>query len=118
MCKKPIDLPNPTRPNPTRRVGSVFKAWWVVLGYNFLLRVGLGLGHKITNQQTRPDPPIFNIYLKYIIYLINFFIKKSPLGNFYIYIYIYLKNKNSCRAALPQFFLLILIIYIYIILYN
>ena len=79
--------PDSTRPNPMRQVGPVFKAWWVVLGYNFLLRVGLGLGHKITNQQTRPDPPIFNIYLKYIIYLINFFIKKSPLGHLYVYIF-------------------------------
>ena len=28
--------PNPTQPNPTRRVGSVFKAWWVGLQKNFL----------------------------------------------------------------------------------
>ena len=32
VFKKPTDLPNPTQPNPTHRVGSVLKAWWVGLG--------------------------------------------------------------------------------------
>ena len=28
---------------------------------------------KLQTHQIRPDPPLFNIYLKYIMYLINFF---------------------------------------------
>ena len=48
VCKKPTDPSNPTQPNPTRRVESVFKAWWVGLGWvtNFFFiagRVGFGL---------------------------------------------------------------------------
>ena len=38
VCKKPIDPPN-----PTHRVWSIFRVWWVRLGYkkNFLVgRVG------------------------------------------------------------------------------
>ena len=43
VCRKPTNSPNPTRPDPTRRIGSVFRAWWVGLGYkkNFITgRVG------------------------------------------------------------------------------
>ena len=92
VYKKPTNSPNPTRPEPTRRIGSVFRAWWVGLGYKIFFDRGLGSVWVIKLQtcQTWPDPPIFNIYLKYIIYLIIF------------------KN-TSCRAALPWFLLLILI---------
>ena len=44
--------PDPTQPNPTRRVGSVFKAWWVGLGWvtkKFLIVDQVSLGHKISN---------------------------------------------------------------------
>ena len=34
VCRKPID--------PTRRVGSVFKTWWVGLGYKIFLYNGSG----------------------------------------------------------------------------
>ena len=33
VYKKPTNSPNLTRPEPTRRIGSVFRAWWVGLGY-------------------------------------------------------------------------------------
>ena len=42
--------PNLTRPNLTRWVGSVFRAWWVGLQKIILQRIGLGLDHKITNS--------------------------------------------------------------------
>ena len=42
VCRKPTNPPNLTRPNPTRRVGSVFKAWWVELGYKFFFNSGSG----------------------------------------------------------------------------
>ena len=69
VCRKPIDLPNPTQPNSTRRVGLVFKAWWVGLGYKKIFYSGSGWVWviKLQTRQTRPDSPIFNIYLKYII---------------------------------------------------
>ena len=75
VCRKPIDPPNPIRPNTTHRVGSIFRAWWVGLGYKKKFYSGSGWVWviKLQTRQTRPDPPIFNIYLKYIIYLIIFF---------------------------------------------
>ena len=33
VCRKPTDPPNSTQPNSTHRVGLVFKAWWVGLGW-------------------------------------------------------------------------------------
>ena len=33
VCRKPTNPSNPTQPNSTRRVGSVFKASWVGLGW-------------------------------------------------------------------------------------
>ena len=36
------NLPKPTRPNPARQVGSVFRAWWVGLGYKFFFDSGSG----------------------------------------------------------------------------
>ena len=88
VCRKPTNSPNPTQPNPTRQVGSVFKAWWVGLGYKIFFYSGSGWVWiiKLQTRQTRPDPPIFNIYLKYIIYLILFF--KSAVGHLYIFKYI------------------------------
>ena len=75
VCRKPTNPSNPTWVNPTRQVGSVFKAWWVGLGYKYFFNSGSGWVWVIKLQtcQTRPDPPIFNIYLKYIIYLIYLF---------------------------------------------
>ena len=80
------------KPDPTRRNGSVFRAWWVGWGYKkkFYNEPGWVWVIKLQTRQTWPDPPIFNIYLKYIIYLIIF------------------KN-TSCKAVLPSFLLLILI---------
>ena len=75
----------PAKPDPTHRVGSVFKAWWVGLGYQKNYYSGSGWVWVI-KLQTRPDPPIFNIYLKYILYLI-ILKKKSIVGHLYIYIY-------------------------------
>ena len=62
----------PAKPDPTHRVGSVFKAWWVGLGYqkNYYRGSGWVWVIKLQTRQTRPNPPIFNIYLKYILYLI------------------------------------------------
>ena len=90
VCRKPTDPPNPIQPNLIRQVGSVFKAWWVGLGYKkkFYSESGWVWVIKLQTRQTRPDPPIFNIYLKYIIYLIIFF--KLVVGHFYIYIYIFI----------------------------
>ena len=87
VCRKPTDSPNPIQSNPTRWVGSVFKAWWVGLGYkkNFYSRSGWVWVIKLQTRQTWPDLPIFNMYLKYIIYLIIFFLK-SAVGHLYIYI--------------------------------
>ena len=65
VCSQQTNLPKPTWPNSTHRVGLVFRAWWVGLGYTFFLeRVGLDLGHKISNppNPTRPTH-IFNIYI-------------------------------------------------------
>ena len=42
VCNQPTDLPKLTRSNPTCQVGSVFRAWWVGLGYKFFLDSGLG----------------------------------------------------------------------------
>ena len=33
VCKKLANPPNSTRPNPTHRVGLVFRAWWVGLDW-------------------------------------------------------------------------------------
>ena len=75
VCRKPTNPSNPTWFNPTRQVGSVFKAWWVGLGYKYFFNSGSGWVWVIKLQtcQTLPDPPIFNIYLEYIIYLIYIF---------------------------------------------
>ena len=69
VCRKPTDSPNPTQPKPICLVGSVFKAWWIRLGYKFFIYSGLGWVWviKLQTRQTRPDPPIFNIYFKYIL---------------------------------------------------
>ena len=76
----------PTKSNLTRRVGSVFRAWWVGLGYKIFFYSGLDWVWviKLQTRQTRPDPPIFNIYLKYIIYLIIFFKNQLYLNIYYI----------------------------------
>ena len=67
----------PAKPNPSRPVGL---GWFLRLGglgwvTNFFFNSGSGWIWviKLQTRQTRPDPPLFNIYLKYIIYLINFF---------------------------------------------
>ena len=79
VCRKPTDLPNPTQPNTTRRVGSVFKAWWVGLSYKNFFYSGLGWVWviKLQTRQTQPDPPIFN---KKIL--------KPAIGHLYIYLII------------------------------
>ena len=61
VCRKPTDSPNPTRPTG--------------LGYKIFFYSGSGWVWviKLQSRQTRLNPPIFNIYLKYIIYLIYFF---------------------------------------------
>ena len=65
------NLPKPTRPNPARQVGLVFRAWWVGLGYKIFFYSGSGWvrvikfqAHQAQPDLTRPTPPI---YLKYII---------------------------------------------------
>ena len=51
----------------------VLKGWWVGLGYEIFSMVGrLGLDHKIHIYLTRLDPLIFNIYLKFKKYSIQF----------------------------------------------
>ena len=87
VCRKPTDPPNLTQPDLTRRIGSVFKAWWVGLGYKNFFYGGSGWVWviKLQTRQIQPEPPIFNIYLKYILYLIIFF--KSIVGHLYRYIY-------------------------------
>ena len=42
VCRKPTDPSNLTQPNPTHRVRSVFKAWWVGLGYKKKIYSGSG----------------------------------------------------------------------------
>ena len=58
MCNQPTNLLKPTRLNPIRRVGSVFRSGWVGLGWvmKIFFNDGLGLGHKNHNplNQTRP----------------------------------------------------------------
>ena len=99
VCRKPIDPLNLTQPSPICRVGSVFRAWWVGLGYKNFFYSGSGWVWviKLQTYQTRPDPSIFNIYLKYIIYLIIYFknqlqinsLSVPPTNTNLIYIYIY-----------------------------
>ena len=72
----------PAKPNPADWVGLGNKKIFIVG------RVGLGLGHKITNPPNPTLPTIFNIYLKYIIYLM--IKKKISCRALYIYIYIYI----------------------------
>ena len=105
VCKKPIDLPNPTQSNPTRRVGSVFKAWWVGLGYKNFFYNGLGWVWviKLQTRQTRLDPPT-HPYLIYIIYLIIFF-KTSCRAPTYIYIYIIFNHLKKKKLVVEQHFL-------------
>ena len=62
VCSQPTDPPKPTRPNLTYRDGSVFRAWWVGLGYNIFFDSGSSWVWLI-RFQTGLDPPI---YLKYI----------------------------------------------------
>ena len=73
VCRKPTDPPNPTQPNTTRRVGSVFKAWRVGLGYKNFFYSGLGWVWviKFQTRQTQPNPPIYLIYIFKIYYIIN-----------------------------------------------
>ena len=108
MCRKPTDPPNPIQPDLIRQVELVFKAWWVGLGYkkNFYNGSGWVWVIKLQTHQTRPDPPIFNIYLKYIIYLITFF--KLAVGHLYIYIYLniyYIFVNFLKKPAVEQHFL-------------
>ena len=66
-CRKPTDPLNLTQPNPTCWVESVFKAWWVGMGYkkNFYSGSGWVLVIKLQTRQTRPNPPT-HPYLIYI----------------------------------------------------
>ena len=40
LCSQPTDPPKLTRSNPTCRVGSVFRAWWVGLDYKIFFDSG------------------------------------------------------------------------------
>ena len=64
VCRKPTDPPNLIQPNPTHRVKSVFKAWWVGLGYKkiFYAESSWVWVIKLQTRKTQLDPPIFNIY--------------------------------------------------------
>ena len=86
MCRKPTDPSNPIQPSSICRVGSVFRVWWVGLGYKFFFysRLGWVWVIKLQIRQTRPDLPIFNIYLKYIMYLI-IFLNQLYLNIYYIF---------------------------------
>ena len=67
---------DPTQPNSTRRVGSVFRGWWVGLAYANFFNSGLGWVWviTITNLPNSTWPTyIFKIYIIYII-INNFFI--------------------------------------------
>ena len=68
--------PNPTRPARLDRFLGLGGLGWVGLQKNFYSGSGWVWIIKLQTRQTRPDPPIFNIYLKYFIYLI-FFLKTS-----------------------------------------
>ena len=55
---------------PTRQAESVFKAWWVGLGYKIFFdsESGWVCVIKFQTRQTQPDPPIYLIlYIKNII---------------------------------------------------
>ena len=56
--------------NPSRRVGSVFRGWWVGLGYEFFFnsRSSWVQVITITTGLTRTDLPI---YLKFKLYIFN-----------------------------------------------
>ena len=68
VCSQPTDPLKPTQSNSTRRVGLVFRAWWVELDYKIFFDSGLGRVWVIKFQthqtrQTRPDPSIYLIYI-------------------------------------------------------
>ena len=52
----------PVKTNPTRRVGSFFRAWRVGLGYKIFLDNGSDWV-QVIKFQTQPDPPIYLIYI-------------------------------------------------------
>ena len=110
VCRKPTDPSNPIRSNRLGQFLRLGGLGWIGLQQIFYSGSGWVWVIKLQTRQTWPDLLIFNIYLKYIIYLIIFF--KSAAGHFYIYIYhIFnnLKKKTNCRVALSRFLLLILI---------
>ena len=77
----------PAKLDPTPGLGRFLRLGRLGWVTNFFFFSGLDWVWviKLQTRQTRPDPLIFNIYLKYIIYLINFF-KKKPAVFKYIYI--------------------------------
>ena len=80
VCRKPTNPSSPTRPVGLRQFLRFGGLGWVAK--NFYSGPGWVWVIKLQTRQTRPNPPIFNIYLKYIIYLIVFF--KSAVGHLYI----------------------------------
>ena len=66
----------PARSNPTNRVGSFFKSWWVGLGCDLFIYFFVGrVEFRSLESQIRliqPDLLIFNTYFK-IYYIILFF---------------------------------------------
>ena len=91
MCSQPTNSPKSTRPNPTwpnstSRVGSVFRGWWVGLGYANFFNNGSGWVWVITitnfSNPTRPTY-IFKIYIIYIIINNFLFIPLSTASHSY-----------------------------------
>ena len=81
VCSQPTDPPKPTWPNPTCWAGSVFRAWWVGLGYKIFFdsRSGWVWVLKFQTRQTRPDPSIYLIYIFKKYYIINNFFLNNQL---------------------------------------
>ena len=63
VYSQPVNPSKLTWPNPTHRVGSVFRPWWVGLCYkkNFDSKLGWVWVIKFQTRQTQPNPPIYLI---------------------------------------------------------
>ena len=91
VCRKLNDPSNLTRTNGLGRFLELGGLGWVTIFF-FYNRSSWVWVIKLQTHQTRPDPSIFNIYFKYIIYLIKNF--KKPIvrhfGSYYHILYIYI----------------------------